>query len=129
MDKTYTLRTLKADDTFLMLKLIKKIGIKEIKNCFESPDVKEAIAIGVNGDGEINFAAVGMTVALEIASLVVSNLADCREELYQLLSALSGLKREEIAEMPMVDFAGMIMDVVKKEEFRDFFQAVFKSSK
>ena len=129
MDKTYTLRTLKADDTFLMLKLIKKIGIKEIKNCFDSPEVKEAIANGVNGNGETNFAAVGMTVALEIASLVVSNLADCREEVYQLLSALSGMKREEIAEMPMADFMGMIVDVVKKEEFRDFFQAVFKSPK
>lgn len=127
MEKTYTLRKLKADDTFLMLKLIKKIGIKEIKNCFESPDVKEAIANGV--DGETNFAAVGMTVALEIASLVVSNLADCREEVYQLLSALSGMKREEIAEMPLADFMGMIVEVIKKEEFRDFFQAVFKSPK
>lgn len=127
MEKTYTLRKLKADDTFLMLKLIKKIGIKEIKNCFESPDVKEAIANGV--DGETNFAAVGMTVALEIASLVVSNLADCREEVYMLLSALSGMKREEIAEMPLADFMGMIVEVIKKEEFRDFFQAVFKSPK
>lgn len=127
MEKTYTLRKLKADDTFLMLKLIKKIGIKEIKNCFESPEVKDAIANGANG--ETNFAAVGMTVALEIASLVVSNLADCRDEVYLLLSELSGMKREEIAEMPMVDFVGMIVEVIKKEEFRDFFQAVFKSSK
>lgn len=127
MEKTYTLRKLKADDTFLMLKLIKKIGIKDIKNCFESPEVKDAIANA--GNNETNFASVGMTVALEIASLVVSNLADCRDEVYLLLSELSGMKREEIAEMPMVDFVGMIVEVIKKEEFRDFFQAVFKSSK
>ncbi len=125
----YTLRNLKADDTFLMLKIIKKIGIKEIKACFEAPEVKDAINKAVSGNGETDVTDVGMGVAFEIASVIVSNLPECREEIYQLLSTLSGMKREEIADMPMTDFVGMIVDVIRKEEFKDFFQAVFKSPK
>ena len=42
--KAYELRHLEADDVFPMFQIISKIGVKEFKSCFESPDVQKAIS-------------------------------------------------------------------------------------
>ena len=125
--KAYELRKLTADDVFPMFQIISKIGIKEFKRCFDSPDVKEVVAKAASGeDGQADLTSVGMAVAFDLASVIVSNLGSCKNDIYLLLSQLSGLKTKDIAELPMVTFFEMIIDVIKKEEFKDFFQAVAK---
>lgn len=124
-NKEYTLRSLKAADVFMMTKIINKIGIKEVKDCFNSPDVKKAISDAETED----VTAVGMQVMLELATLVVSHLPDCENEIYQFLASLSGMKVDEIRELPMITFFDMILEVFRKEEFSDFFQHVVGLSK
>ena len=125
--KAYELRKLTADDVFPMFQIISKIGIKEFKRCFDSPDVKEIIAKAASSeDGQADLTSVGVSVAFDLASVIVSNLGSCKNDIYLLLSQLSGLKTKDIAELPMVTFFEMIVDVIKKEEFKDFFQAVAK---
>ena len=131
MDKVYTLRALQSDDLFLMLKVINKIGIKEIKRCFESEAVIKVVST-MAGDKEgkekdKDMAAVGMAVMLEIVDVLVTHLPECKDELYQLLSTLSGMTVEEIAKLPMLTLVDMVLDVVKKKEFTDFFQRLFGS--
>ena len=127
-EMTYTLRKLKADDIFLVVRIINKIGFKELKGCFNTPEVRTAIASTAKGQ-EADISAVGMTVMLEIAGLILEHLPDCKNEIYALLSGLSGKAQTEIAELPSGVFVQMVMDVIRKEEFRDFFQDVFASSK
>ena len=127
-EKNYTLRSLKADDIFQFVKLINKIGYKEMKGCFKKQEVREAISGTVSGK-EADLSAVGMTVMLEIVGLILEHLPDCKNEIYALLSGLSGKAQTEIAEMPSGVFMQMVMDVIRKDEFRDFFQGVFASSK
>lgn len=125
--KAYELRSLTADDMFPMFNIISKIGVKEFKACFESPDVKKAIVGAASGKGkQDDLTAVGMAVAFDLAGVIISNLSSCKEDIYHLLSQLSGMTAKEIASLPMVTFVEMIMDVVKKDEFTDFFQAVSK---
>lgn len=124
-NKEYTLRGLKAADVFMMTKIINKIGIKEVKDCFNTPEVQKSIT----GTGAEDAAAVGMQVMLELATLVVSHLPNCENEIYQFLASLSGMKAEEVAELPMATFFDMILDVFRKEEFTDFFQRVVGLSK
>lgn len=124
-EKAYELRNLTADDVFPMLQIVSKIGIREFKSCFESPEVKKAIASMANGkkdQGDV--AAIGMTVAFDLAGVIISNLASCKNDIYLLLSQLSGMTKDEIAKLPMMTFMGMIVDVIKKDEFKDFFQLV-----
>lgn len=127
-EKNYTLRSLKADDIFLVVKLVNKIGFKEMKGCFNSQEVRDAISGAVSGK-EADLSAVGMTVMLEIVGLILERLPDCKHEIYTLLSGLSGMTKEEIAELPTSTFTKMVMEVIRKEEFRDFFQDVFGSFK
>lgn len=126
-EKTYTLRGLTAEDVFPMLKIISGIGLKEFKSCFDSAELRDAIKNMSQGEEEgetVDRTAVGLMVAADIASIIFANLPKCKDDIYQLLSGLSGMKKQEIAELPMNVFLAMIVDVIKKEEFKDFFQDV-----
>lgn len=114
------LRPLKADDLFPMFNIISKIGLKEFKDCFSSDEVKAVMSKG----GDVT--SVGVAVAFDVASIIFGNIGKCKEDIYQFLSGLSGLKPKEVAELPPDVFLKMIVDVVKKEEFSDFFQQVQK---
>lgn len=126
-DKAFELRQLTADDIFPMFQIISKVGVREFKSCFESEEVRKAIMDMASGaKDQANVSAVGLTVAVDIAGVITSNLYKCKDDIYQLLSQLSGMKTKEIASLPMTTFLEMIVAVVKKEEFKDFFQGVTK---
>ena len=124
--KAYELRGLTADDIFPMFNIISKIGIKEFKACFESQEVKSAIGKVAAGNENENLGAIGFAVALDIANILFTNLHKAKEDIYQLLAQLSGKTKKDIASLPMATFMQMIIDVVRKEEFADFFQVVSK---
>lgn len=134
MEKTYELRGLEADDMFIMLNIISKIGVREFKACFESEEVRAAVSnMAKNGgdadeaqDGGDSVVSVGISVAFDVASIVLSNIGKCKNDIYELLARLSGMKAGDIAKLPMMTFTGMVVDLVKKEEFADFFQAAIK---
>lgn len=121
--KNYELRALCSKDVFPMSKIIGKIGVNEFKTCFESEAVKEAIA---NGGKDIDMNAIGFTVFLDIANIIIMHLPSCEEDIYNLLSSLSGLSKQDIEELPIATFAEMIVDVIKKDEFKDFFKVALK---
>lgn len=123
-NEKYTLRKLRTDDIFSALRIISKIGVKEVRKCFAAADVQAAIS----GD-EANAASVGIAVGFEIAALLAEHLPDCKNEIYAFLASISGMSEKEIADLDMAAFAEMVMDVIRKDEFRDFFTAVAKSLK
>lgn len=124
-EKTYTLRGLTAEDVFPMLKIISGIGLKEFKSCFENEELRTAIR-NMNAEkeegAEIDTTALGLMVAADVASIIFANVPKCKDDIYQLLSGLSGMSKKEIAALPMNVFLSMIVDVIKKEEFKDFFK-------
>lgn len=126
--KAYELRELTADDMFPMFQIISKIGIREFKSCFESENVRKLVAEMTSGEASKDElkATVGVTVALDLASVILSNLGSCKDDIYLLLSQVSGMTTKEIAKLPIATFMAMIIDLVKKKEFADFFQAAVK---
>lgn len=121
-NEKYTLRKLCADDMFIMFRIISKIGLKDLRKCMAAVDVKAAIS-----GKDVN--SVGIAVAFEIAAVLMEHLPDCKKEIYSFLESLSGMKEKELAALDMATFVQMIVDVIRKEEFRDFFTAVSKSFK
>jgi hypothetical protein len=138
IEKTYELRDLQADDLFVLVSIVSKIGIKEFKACFESNDVKDAIKAmfdqkgNADDDGEKadadddGFVSVGISVALDIAAILMANIGRCKNDIYSLLANLSGMKAADIAKLPVMTFTSMVVDLVKKKEFADFFQEAVK---
>lgn len=127
----YTFRKLNSTDMFLMFRIISKIGINEFTDCFGKDSVKQMIGKFSGGNKTIDDAAavVGISVMLEMANVVLGNLHKCESEIYQMLSNTSNLTVDEVKALDMVTFAEMVIDFIKKDEFKDFIKVVLKSFK
>ena len=125
-EKKYELRRLNASDIFMMSKILSSIGIKEFRKCFNSENIGELVKGTKTEDAA---AKVGVAVMFDIAGIVLDNLPSCEKYVYAFLANLSGLQADEIAALPMAEFAEMVVDVIKKEDFRDFMKVVSRSFK
>lgn len=125
-EKKYELRRLNASDIFMMSKILSSIGIKEFRKCFDSENIGELVKGTKTEDAA---AKVGVAVMFDIAGIVLDNLPSCEKYVYAFLANLSELKADEIAALPMAEFAEMVVDVIKKEDFRDFMKVVSRSFK
>lgn len=121
----YTLRSLQAKDVFIISKIIGAIGIEEFKYAF-SADFINSITSDLNGDEKDIASAVGVEMFFEIAGIVVNNLPKCEKDVYAFISSLSGIPAKYVETLPMNTFLQIIIDVVKKDEFKDFIGVVSK---
>lgn len=132
-EATYTLRSLQGADIFPMSAIIKKIGVKEFKNAFQDEEIKDLVKSINSGEMSKDAAAnqAGMAVILNIVDVVLGNLPRAEKDIYKFLASLSGMKPDEVAALPMATFTGMVIDVIQKDEFKDFIKVVsrlFKSA-
>jgi hypothetical protein len=102
-----------------MSKIISKIGFSELKTCFESDAVRQ---MAKKKDVE----AAGMAVMFDIGGIIIGNLPKCETEIYNFLADLTGLTVNQIQEASLADFAEMIVELVRKDEFKDFIGVVSK---
>lgn len=128
----FELRTLKSDDLFPMFGILSKIGFKDLKEIItpdKIKDMKSMISQKDDEDEDENTDAttmLGVSVVMEVVSIIMKNLPSCKNEIYTFLSGLSGITVKEIGNLDMVTFTEMIVAVVQKQEFKDFFKVVSK---
>ncbi len=121
-EKQIEMRKLMAKDVMPMVNIIKKIGVKEFKACFESEDVKQIM----KQKGEVDLKTVGIKIVMDLATIVLENLPSAEQDIFNFLSGLTGKEKKEIEEMNLADFFELIVAVFKKEEFKDFIKVVSK---
>lgn len=129
MKPVYTFRKLNSTDTFLMFRIIGKIGINDFTGCFEKGKVKEMINSMAGANKDSAATAVGISVVFEMANVIIGNLPKCEAEIYEILSQTSNLSVKEVKELDFITFTEMVIDFIKKEEFKDFIKVVSKSFK
>lgn len=126
------LRELKSADIFPMIQILNKIGFRELKEILTPDKIKEMMktfkeAGSEEESEEMNTTTVlGFNLIIEVVGVVMNNLPSCQVEIYKFMSNLSGLSVKDLEELPMADFAEMIIDLIQKQEFKDFFKAVSK---
>ena len=111
-----------------MFKIMNKIGFRKFKDCFKSPEIA-SMAKSANADSEV-VENIGMSVLFDVVGIVIENIPACEDDIYSLLASVSNLDKKEVQEMGMSAFIEMIVDFIKKPEFKDFFKVVsrlFKS--
>lgn len=122
VEKPYTFRPLNATDMMPMFRIIGKIGIDEFSECFNSDAVKSIIKAGKNTASITD--QVGIKVFLGAANVVINHIPDCENEIFDILSSVSGLPVKEIKAFGFATYTRMIIDFLKKEEFKDFIGVV-----
>lgn len=113
IERPYTLRRLKDGDLFPLLKILKKIGIKDCKEAF--------IQVA---SGEKSVKQIGIMASFDIADILIGNLAKAEDEIYELWSDLSGLPAEEMKGMEFGTLPLMIMDTFSEARDTSFFRVL-----
>lgn len=134
VETTFELRELKSSDIFPMFKIMGKIGFKDLKDKMTPEKVKELTSMfkqndndteqKEGSDAEEQMMYIGFNVIFEVVEIIMNNLPSCEQDIYAFLAGLSGMKTKEVANLPLATFTEMIIEVLKKEEFKDFFKAV-----
>lgn len=125
VEKPYTLRPLYDEELYTILDIIEKLCPEDIRPIFikamEKFTKKEAEA----GDDKDMLEKLandfGMDVVMELGLVIIRNMKNVKDDVYALLSDLSGIPADQIRKMPFGTTPRMIMDVVKDERNRDFF--------
>lgn len=129
---TYELRNPQASDLFVVSKIIKTVGIRNIANCFKSEEIEafkaEFVDKGIPMTEEDEYKA-GMIAMTAIGELVFEKLDLVQDEIFTFTSNLSGMTIAQVASMDIVDFAEMFMEIIKNPKFADFIKVVLKSFK
>lgn len=122
--KVYELRPLVASDMGSICKIITAIGIRQFKECFNVDQLLKDME--GKEEKEINLEKIGFNVVFDIAGIIIANIPKAEGEIQAFLASLTGLKQQEIKNIPFADYGEMIIEVVTKEEFQDFFKRVMK---
>lgn len=112
----YNLRKVNATDIFTVTTIISKIGIREFKNCLKGEETVNLIGNLFNQDDKENkqnndaaLSAVGLSVVFDIIGVVLGNMEKCKDDIFALLSSLSGINKKEIATLDGEVFMDMLL--------------------
>lgn len=83
-NEALTLRRLRADDLFTMMRILSKIGVEDLRAALPGKTTIQRVR-----EGNESAETVGVTVALTIADKLLSRLPDCKNEIYTLLADVS----------------------------------------
>lgn len=128
-EKVYEFRTLKASDLFLVLNLVKKIGLDSLSKAYENGidtiiEVQEKTKKKTIAPNNKDYSKVGMAM-FNVFQVIIERLSECENEIYILLEVTSNLTMQEIKDLDINTFIEMIKEFVSKKEFAELFtQAV-----
>ena len=91
-NEALTMRRLRADDLFTMMRILSKIGVNDLRSVMPTKTAIQRVR-----EGSESAESLGVTVALMIADKLLARLPDCKAEIYTLLADLSGKTPAEIA--------------------------------
>lgn len=114
-EKKYELRPLVATDMGQVCKIITAVGVRQFKEAFKQEDIKGK-----------SVEAAGLDVLLGIAGIAFSNIPQAEEEIQTFVASLTGMSLDHVRQLPFADYGEIILDIVTKQEFQDFFGRAMK---
>lgn len=116
----YEVKKITAKHIRPMTQLIKAFGVKEFKKAFMNDDITKLAQGGANEE------FIGFTIALTIFELVINNYENCEAEFFAFLESVTNLDTNQLEEIPLGDFANLLVDIFTAKDFSDFFSGVSK---
>ena len=115
VEKAYELRRLKDRDLFPVLDILGAILPDDLATVFVQIASKEK-----------KVEEVGMMVMMRLVKEICKSIDLVRDDLYALLSDVSGISEDEIGDMPFGTTPMMLLDIIKNEKNNDFFKVLSK---
>lgn len=140
------LKPLQAGDLFQMIRIIRKLGITEVRNRIR-PDLLSALnfkkptMLDENGkevdlpidqwndrqiEAQTRSEQAQEELSIVILGMITEKVPECEVEIYQLLANASGMDFRQMRSMPIMDFMNLLYAYVGRSEFKDFFMQAVK---
>lgn len=125
-EKPYTLRDLCDEDLYTVTEIIAKALPDEAKKVFAQKYTEEKEKAENNKKGKADLIEmVGAMIGFDIIRFILANIKSVKEEVYTLLSDLSGIPAADIKKMPFGTTPKMIKEVFTNAKNTDFFKELF----
>ena len=126
----YEMRSLQASDIFSVVKILNGIGLNNVKEAINIEEINEIRKTMTEDNSEDNsekvYSQVGVKVVMSIATVILENLPKVENDLYTFVGSVIGVKAKDVAKMDMGDFMDVLISIIQKEEFKDFFKRASK---
>ena len=126
----YEMRSLQASDIFSVVKILNGIGLNNVKeaiNIEELNSIRKRITEDNSDDNSDKvYSQVGVKVVMSVATVILENLPKIENDLYTFVGSVIGIKTKDVAKMDMGDFMDLLITIIQKEEFKDFFKRASK---
>lgn len=119
------LRNIQASDLFALVRMLKKIGIKDLKSVFNTDEIKSLREKSKNGE-KIDYVEIGINGVMSIFTIIIEKLDIIENDFYVFVGNIANTEPTEIATMKIDKFMELINEIVHKEEFKDFFNQALK---
>lgn len=125
----YEMRKLNAKDLFKIANILNKIGIGKLKEVIDIDRVTAMANAKTDVDKNTLASAIGTNVIFDVVGLIVSNLEKVEKDLFVFLADVIGTDVKKVETMDINDFMDLLVAIIKKDEFKDFFKRLSMSSK
>ena len=126
----YEMRSLQASDIFSVVKILNGIGLNNVKEAINIEEINEIRKTMTEDNSEDNsekvYSQVGVKVVMSITTVILENLPKVENDLYTFVGSVIGVKAKDVAKMDMGEFMDLLIAIIHKEEFKDFFKRASK---
>ena len=122
----YEMRKLQATDLFSVVKILNGIGLKNIKEAIDFEEINKIRKGMTEKNADVISSQVGLNIVMSIATVILENLPKIENDLYKFVGSVIGIKTKDVAKMDMGEFMDVLISIIQKEEFKDFFKRASK---
>ena len=126
----YEMRNLQATDIFSIVKILNGIGLNNVKEVIDFEEInkirKGMTEDNAEGNSEKVYSQVGVNVVMSLSTIILENLPKIENDLYKFVGSVIGVKTKDVAKMDMAEFMDVLISIIQKEEFKDFFKRASK---
>ena len=122
----YEMRKLQATDLFSVVKILNGIGLKNIREAINIDEINDVRKGMTKDNSEVITSQIGLNVVMSLATVILENLPKIENDLYNFIGSVIDVKPKDVAKMDMGDFMDVLITIIQKEEFKDFFKRASK---
>lgn len=122
----YEMRNLQATDIFSIVKILNGIGLNNVKEVIDFEEINKIRKGMTEDNADVITSQVGLNVVMSLATIILENLPKIENDLYKFVGSVIGIKTKDVAKMDMGEFMDVLITIIQKEEFKDFFKRASK---
>ena len=122
----YEMRNLQATDIFSVVKILNGIGLNNVKEAIDFEEINNIRKGMTEGNADVITSQVGLKVVMSLVTVIIQNLPKVETDLYNFVGNVIGVKSKDVAKMDMGEFMDVLIAIIQKDEFKDFFKRASK---